>query len=41
MEDNYLGELLKAPFVDFAWMVAREVSGCDICDCFGVDAHYL
>ena len=25
----------------FARVVAREVGGCDICDCFGVDAHDL
>lgn len=40
-EGKYLRELLEAPFVVFAWMVAGEVCGCDICDCFGVDAYYL
>ena len=38
---SYLGELLKAPFVIFAWVMAREVSGCDIRDCLGVDANDL
>ena len=40
-EGKYLRELLKAPLVVFARMVAGEVGGCDICDCFGVDAYYL
>lgn len=36
-----LGELLKAPFVVFARIVAGEVCGCDICNCFAVDAYEL
>ena len=40
-EDKYLRELLEAPLVVFARMMAGEVCGCDICDCFGVDAYYL
>ena len=38
---KYLGEFFEAPFVVFARMVAGEVGGCDIRDCFGVDAYYL
>lgn len=38
---KHLGELLQAPFVVFARMVAGKVCGCDICDCFGVDAYNL
>lgn len=38
---KYLGELLKAPFVVFARIVAGEVCGCDICNCFAVDAYEL
>ena len=38
---KYLGELLEIPFVVFARVVTGEVSGCDIRDCFGVDAYYL
>lgn len=40
-ECKYLGKLLEAPFVVFARVVAREVGGCDIRDCFGVDTYYL
>lgn len=41
-EDGYyLGELLEAPFMVFAWVVARKVSRGDIRDCFGVDAYNL
>lgn len=38
---KHLGELLQAPFVVFARMVAGEVCGCDICNCFRVDAYNL
>lgn len=38
---KYLGEFLEAPFVVFARVVAGEIGGCDIRDCFGVDAYYL
>ena len=38
---KYLGELFQIPFVIFAWVVAREVGGSDIRDCFGVDAYDL
>ena len=38
---KYLRELLEAPFMVFAWVVAWEIRGCDIRDCFGVDAYYL
>ena len=40
-EVKYLGEFLQVPFMIFAGVVAREVGGCDIRDCFGVDAHDL
>ena len=40
-EGKYLRELLEAPLVVFAWMVAGEVGGRDICDCFGVYTYYL
>ena len=38
---NYLGEFFKAPFMVFAWVVARKVSRGDICDRFSVDAYNL
>ena len=38
---DYLGEPVKAPFMVFAWVVARKISGGDIGDCFGVDAYNL
>lgn len=38
---KYLGEFLQIPFMIFARVVAREVGGCDIRDCFGVDAYDL
>ena len=40
-EVKYLGEIFQVPFMIFAWIVAREVGGCDIRDCFGVDAYDL
>ena len=40
-EGKYLGEFLEAPFVVFAWIVAGEVCGCDICNCLAVDAYDL
>ena len=38
---DYLREPLEAPFMVFAWVVARKVSRGDICDRFGVDAYNL
>ena len=40
-EVKYLGEFFQVPFMIFARVVAREVGGCDIRDCFGVDAYDL
>ena len=40
-EVKYLGEFLQVPFMIFARVVAREVGGRDIRDCFGVDAYDL
>ena len=38
---DYFGELLEAPCMVFAWVVARKVSRGDIRDRFGVDAYNL
>ena len=38
---DYLGELVEAPFMVFAWVVTRKVSRSDIRDRFGVDAYNL
>ena len=40
-EVKYLGEFLQVPLMMFARVVAREVGGCDIRDCFGIDAYDL
>ena len=36
-----LREFFEAPFVVFAGVVAGEVGGGNVGDCFGVDAHNL
>ena len=41
MGDKYLGELLEAPFMVFARVVAGKVGGCDIRNCLGIDANNL
>ena len=38
---EYLKKSLEAPFVVFARVVAGEVSGRNVGDCFGVDAYNL
>ena len=37
----YLFEFSETPFVVFARVVAGEVGGCDMCDCFCVHANDL
>lgn len=36
-----VAEVLEGPGVVFAGVVAGEVGGRDVCDCFGVDAYQL
>ena len=37
----YSGEILEAPIMVFARVVAGEIGGCDVRDCFRIDAYYL